>query len=40
MNYQIKAFKGHYVVMDQYGEILVHCDTYEEAKQEIKSLIE
>ena len=38
MDYEIKDFKGHYVVVDENGKIVCHCDTYEEAEQEIYDL--
>ena len=36
--YEIEKFHNHYVITDNNENIISHCDTYEEAKDEIEEL--
>lgn len=38
--YCIEHYYDHYVIKDESGDIIIHCDSYKEAKEEIKELEE
>lgn len=38
MNYKIEKYKEHYIIIDEHGRIIEHCDNLKECYKEIEQL--